>query len=90
MDARTRHDLALEGIAVDIHDTRQDQQPGGVQHLAPAAPGGRDAPVGDGKVAPFEAAFRRQNLSAGDRQQTPAASLKRARAWMRSSTDSTR
>ena len=89
MDARTRHDLALEGIAVDIHDAGQHQQPGGIQHLA-AAGSGRDAPVGNGKVAPLEAAFRRQNPSAGDRQQAPAASLKRARAWMRSSTDSTR
>ena len=90
MDARARHDLAFEGVAVDVHDSRQDQQPGGVQNLSARAAVGNDPPVGDGEVAPLEAAFRRQDLSAGDRQQAPAASLKRPRAWMRSSTDSTR
>ena len=90
MDARARHDLAFEGVTVDIHDSRQDQKPGGVENLASTAAAGRNAPVGDGKIAPLEAAFRRQDLSAGDRQQAPAASLKRASAWMRSSTDSTR
>ena len=89
MHARTRHDLALEGVAVDVHHARQDQKPGRIQDF-PGACRVHDAPVGDGEVAPLEAAIRRQDLPSGDRQQAPAASLNRARAWMRSSTDSTR
>ncbi|MCW2239972.1 hypothetical protein [Azospirillum canadense] len=68
MHARAWHQLPFEGVAVQVNDARQQEQPAGLDHAA----GWRvvadlnDAAVGDGDPGLDEDAVRRQDACAAD------------------------